>query len=147
MNIYLVRNKEHGTYLRIKRSPLITWVEQQQASVYPNSVEAYQDGMRAFNWDDDAKEKFEIVHLVARDETDSRPFTKDGKPVLPGEFYWQTYEHGVERVQVVEISATYYSDHEQIDLHCRLDVNFWVNSGRLYSTEPLAWVAWKEEQV
>ena len=148
MNIYLVRNKD-GKYLFIRRGQLISWGAMQDATVYNYHQRAYEGGMHAFQWGDDAEEKFDIVDLVAsvaRDVTDSAPLTKDGKPISPGNFYWKTHKYGVESVRVNEISTTYYSDPKRIEFYCLLDSGVWLPPESLYSTEPLAWVAWKEEQ-
>ncbi len=145
MNIYLVHNKD-GKYLRIKWGQVVTWGAKEEASIYNSYELAHEAGMHSFQWDNDGAENFGIAHLIAQDVTDFRCLTEDGKIIIPGGHYWLPDTHGVDRVQVEEISVTYYSGSERTECYCRLDFDFWSLPGCLYSTEPLAWVAWKEEQ-
>lgn len=104
MNIYLVRNKEFGTYFHVKYGHIVTWGEQQGASVYTDTITAQNAGMHAFDWDRGAEEKFEVEHLIAlRPGVDFSPVTGDNQPIRMGQYYYLPTKRGLDILCVEEI--------------------------------------------
>ena len=67
MKIFTIRNKA-GRYYHSDTSISLygTWGSEDDASIYHSMVEAICAGICAFNGEDDAEEKFEVVEYEAR---------------------------------------------------------------------------------
>jgi hypothetical protein len=62
MKLYLVCNKD-GKYLCLQYNHLVSWGLQEKASVYNTELEARSAGQFAFDFEDDANKKFDIITL------------------------------------------------------------------------------------
>ena len=60
MKLFLVRNRD-GKYLCIEYSHLISWEAEEEASIYHSQLSARAAGQYAFDCEDDADKKFDIV--------------------------------------------------------------------------------------
>lgn len=57
---YLVQNKS-GQYLSLHYNHLVFWGSMESADLYHNSEDAIQAGQYAFDCEDDAESKFDLV--------------------------------------------------------------------------------------
>ncbi len=147
MNIYLVRNKEFGTYLHVQYGHFYNWVERQKALVYTDESAARRDGVFAFDFDDEAEKRFDIVRLVATAKVDKSqyPKTLDGVAIELGKTYYRFDRDGVCDVYVYELTVQFTRDGDIEYLKVREGANeVWVYSDDLYQSEQAAWKVWGE---
>ncbi len=149
MNIYLVRNKD-GQYLNNEFHNIITWGARDKATPYSDRMLAVGIGARFFQHA--AREKFDIVHLVATAKVDKSqyPKTLDGVAIELGKTYYRLCGSSVIDVYADEVCVQMSGDGVIEYLRIREDCRAWNEarwyySGDLYSTPALAQAALQEE--
>ncbi len=142
MNIYLVYNPENKGYFLLRFNHLVDWAEQQEATVYTRRVHAYRCGEFAFNYGEGCDKKFEVVRLVA--EQDSHPETKDGKKIQLGEWYHHPVKTTIFSVRIVEILHRWSLARSGV--YIKTDLGDWVRPHDLFKSGTAARAAWKEAQ-
>lgn len=66
MKLYAVHNKEKDQYLHRVHEHFARWCPLEQADLFHTYEIAYEAAMGAYYWDDNDKNKFEIILLEAR---------------------------------------------------------------------------------
>ncbi len=151
MNIYLVRNKDGKYFNRLGK--FISWGAMQDATVYNYRPRAYEGGLFAFQWGDNAEEKFEVVHLFATVQVDKSdyPKTLDGVAIELGKTYYRPYNGSIDEIYAAEVCVQMDRDGNIKNLRIREDCRAWKNAlwvyaNELYGIRRFALAARKEEQ-
>jgi len=63
MRLYFVRNRDNGLYLHWLDGRLAYWGSNEEADVYHTRGGAYEAGESAFDFDDAARELYEIIEI------------------------------------------------------------------------------------